>query len=125
MNTAKKILVVDDEKDIVRLLESRLTMNGFEVYTAFDGVEALKKVKEIKPDLIILDIMLPKIDGFQVCRIIKYDIDYKNIPIILLTAKASQEDQDKGKEVGADLFIVKPFESGSLISEIKKLLKME
>ncbi len=124
MGEKKKILVVDDEKDILTLLSSRLEMSGFEVSTARDGFEAIEKIKTIKPDLVILDIMLPKMDGFQVARLFKFDLDYKDIPIIFLTAKASEEDKNMAKEVGGDYYFVKPFNFQEMLQKIKDILKL-
>jgi DNA-binding response OmpR family regulator len=119
----KKILVVDDEKDLVELVSVQLEAHGFEIVTGYDGQEALDKARFEKPDLIILDIMLPKIDGYKVCRMLKFDEKYKHIPIIMFTAKSMEEDRKMGMEVGADVYITKPFEPQFLLSTIKELLK--
>lgn len=119
---AKKILIVDDEKDLVTLLKERISQAGYEVIAAYDGVEGLKLAKENKPDLIILDLMLPKMDGYMVCSLLKFDSEYKNIPIILLTARAGDSDKTKGVQAGADLYITKPFEPKALLESISKLL---
>ncbi|MDD2751850.1 MAG: response regulator [Candidatus Omnitrophica bacterium] len=119
---AKKILVVDDEPDIVKLLELRLRANGFEVATAYNGTEALDKVKDVHPDLIILDVLIPAPNGFQVCRKLKDDPKYKEIPVILLTAKTTESDQFWGMESGADKYVTKPYNAEELLQEIKKLI---
>ncbi len=119
----KKILLVDDETDFVDVVRTRLEANKYQVTPAYDGEEALAKVREERPDLIILDIVLPKINGFDVCRKLKIDNKYKDIPIILLTAKFQKSDIEFGKAMGAEAYIVKPFEPEMLIKKIKELLK--
>ncbi len=114
----KKILVVDDEIELVKVLEIRLRKEGFEVVTAADGEDALKKARKEKPDLLILDLMLPKIDGYKVCRLLKFDQKYKNIPIIMLTARVEEHDRNLGMEMGADEYITKPFEWDKLLEKI-------
>ena len=118
----KKILIADDEVQLVEMLKMRLKANGYKVLTAYDGQEALEKARNQKPDLIILDLMLPKIDGYKVCRMLKFDKNYKSIPIILLTALAQKSDEEMGSQVGADAYIIKPFEPQMLLSKIKELL---
>jgi len=120
---AKKILVVDDEPQLVELLKIRLEANDYEVLVASDGQEGLKMARNKKPDLIILDLMLPKIDGFTVCRMLKFDEKYKNIPIIMFTARAQETDKKLGREVGADEYITKPFDPQVLLKKIEDLLK--
>ena len=119
----KKILVVDDEAELVKAIKIRLELAGFEVFAAYDGHEALEKVRQNQPDLIILDLMLPKIDGFKVCRMLKFDEKYKNIPIVMLTARAQESDEKMGEEVGADGYIMKPFDHKIVLAKIKELLK--
>ena len=119
----KKILVVDDETQLVEMLKMRLKTNGYEILTAYDGREALEKARNQKPDLIILDLMLPKIDGYKVCRMLKFDEKYKSIPIILFTARVQDVDKEMGSQVGADAYIVKPFEPQVLLCKIKELLE--
>ena len=117
----KKILVVEDEMDLCNALKMRFEANGYSVDTAFDGQQALQKVRDNPPDLIILDLMLPKIDGFKVSRILKFDEKYKDIPIIMLTAKAQEKDKELGLQVGASAYIVKPFDSKDLVEKVKEL----
>jgi two-component system, OmpR family, alkaline phosphatase synthesis response regulator PhoP len=117
----KRILVVDDEKDIAQVVKLRLLANDYEVLTAHDGQAALDTAKKEKPDLIILDIMLPKMDGYKVCGLLKSDARYSKIPIIMFSAKAQAEDATLGKEVGADAYITKPFEPNALLTKIKEL----
>ncbi len=116
----KKILVVDDEKPIADILQFNLKKEGYDVYCAYDGYEALQKVEEIKPDLILLDIMLPQIDGMEVCREIRKKYD---MPIIMLTAKDSEIDKVLGLELGADDYVTKPFSSRELIARVKANLR--
>ncbi|MBK8232762.1 MAG: response regulator [Candidatus Eisenbacteria bacterium] len=118
----KRILVVDDEIYIVHILEFSLTMEGYEVVTAADGEEALKKIEEDRPDLVVLDIMMPKLDGYEVCRRIRRDEDHAQLPVILLSAKGRPVDREVGLEVGADDYIVKPFSPRRLLEKIRELL---
>jgi len=119
---SKRILVVDDEEDIVALVRIRLEAEGYEVLVASDGQQALDTAKKEMPNLIILDLMLPKIDGYKVCRMLKFDERYKKIPIILFTARSQSSDKDLGMEVGADAYLTKPFDSKVLLDSIKRLL---
>ncbi len=119
----KKILVVDDEVDLVETLTFRLEANGYEVIKAHDGQAGLDMAKKEKPDLIILDLMLPRIDGYKVCRMLKFDEKYKKIPVILFTARAQESDKKMGQEVGAEAYITKPFDPQVLLTKIKELLK--
>lgn len=119
----KKILIIDDEKDLLDAVTFRLQANGYELIGAYDGQEGLDKARKEKPDLIILDLMLPKIDGYKVCRMLKLDEKYKKIPIILFTARAQEEDKKLGRDAGADSYITKPFEPQVLLGKIKDLLK--
>jgi len=118
-----KILIVDDERDVVYAVEMQLAAHNYNVSKAFDGEEGLKKARSENPDLIILDLMLPKLDGYKVCRLLKFDEKYKQIPIVLFTAWVQEEDQKLGYEVGADAYLVKPFEPPVLLAKIKELLK--
>ena len=120
----KKILIVDDEVDLVEMVALRLEASDFEVIKAYDGQEGLDKARNEKPDLIVLDLMLPKIDGYKVCRMLKFDEKYKNIPIILFTAKVQEADKKLGVDVGADAYVTKPFESSELLNKISQLLKI-
>jgi len=120
--TSKKILIVDDEAELVGLVKIRLETAGYEVLKAFDGQEGLDKAKLEKPDLILLDIMMPKMDGYKVCGLLKMDARFKKIPIILFSAKAQKEDAELAKEIGADLYITKPFEASVLLAKIRELL---
>lgn len=117
----KKLLVVEDEIDLANALKMRFESIGYNVDTAIDGQQALQKVRDNPPDLIILDLMLPKIDGYKVSRILKFDEKYKDIPIIMLTAKAQEKDKELGLQVGASAYIVKPFDSKDLVEKVKEL----
>ncbi|MEI6631595.1 MAG: response regulator [bacterium] len=123
MASNKKILVVDDEPDILQVVVKRLISSGFEIITASDGQEALDKARKEVPDLIVLDLMLPKIDGYKVCGLLKRDSRYANIPVILFTARAQEDDMNMGKDAGADAYITKPFEPQVLLDKIKELLR--
>jgi len=122
MNSQKHILIVDDEPDLVEMVKTRLEANGYRISAAYDGQEALNKVKMEKPDLIILDIMLPKLDGYKVCGLLKADMKYNAIPIIMFTARAQESDLAMGKEAGADAYVTKPFDPVVLMDKIKGLL---
>ena len=117
-----KILVVDDEIYIVHILDFSLGMEGYEVLTALDGEQALEKARAEKPDLIVLDIMMPKLDGYETCKLLKADTATKNIPVILLSAKGRNVDQKIGFEVGADDYITKPFSPRKLVERINAIL---
>ncbi|MFJ8264043.1 response regulator YycF [Rummeliibacillus sp. NPDC094406] len=112
----KTILVVDDEKPIADILQFNLIKEGYKVFCAYDGDEALEKVEEVKPDLMLLDIMLPKRDGVEVCREVRKKYD---LPIIMLTAKDSEIDKVLGLELGADDYVTKPFSTRELIARVK------
>lgn len=120
--TKKRILVVDDEKDIVESLTLRFEAAGYEVSPAYDGQEALFKAQNENPDLIVLDLMLPKMDGYHVAKILKFDEEYKHIPIIMLTARGQAQDRQQGFNCGADAYMLKPFDSKVLMEEVKKFL---
>lgn len=122
--TKKKILVADDESDLLYAVTLQLETNGFEVLSATDGQQALEKARKGNPDLIILDLMLPKIDGFKVCRMLRLDTRYKDIPIILFSARAQESDKKAGQEVGANAYVVKPFEPKVLLGKINELLHL-
>ena len=117
-----KILVVDDEVYIVHILDFSLGMEGYEVVTALDGEEALAKAAEHKPDLIVLDIMMPGMDGYEACRRLKAGEETRGIPVILLSAKGRNVDQKQGFEVGADDYITKPFSPRKLVERINAIL---
>jgi two-component system, OmpR family, alkaline phosphatase synthesis response regulator PhoP len=117
-----KILVVDDEIYIVHILDFSLGMEGYEVVTALDGEQALERARAEHPDLIVLDIMMPKLDGYETCKMLKADDNTKQIPVILLSAKGRNVDQKIGFEVGADDYITKPFSPRKLVERINAIL---
>ena len=117
-----RILVVDDEIYIVHILDFSLGMEGYEVLTALDGEQALEKARAEKPDLIVLDIMMPKLDGYETCKRLKADAQTKDVPVILLSAKGRNVDQKVGFEVGADDYITKPFSPRKLVERINAIL---
>ncbi|MDH5186088.1 MAG: response regulator transcription factor [bacterium] len=119
---AKRILVVDDEPKVVTVIQRRLESAGYEVLAAYDGNEALSKARSENPDLIILDLILPKLNGYQVCAILKRDKSYKPIPILILTARSQEEDIEEGMRVGADEYLTKPFKNEVLLAKIEELL---
>jgi DNA-binding response OmpR family regulator len=118
----KKILVVDDEVDLVETVRFPLEMEGFDVLVSYNGEDALNQARKESPDLIILDLMLPKLDGYKVCRLLKFDERYKHIPILMLTAKTQEKDKTLGMETGANEYITKPFEMDYLMEKVKAYL---
>jgi len=120
-----KILVVDDEVRNVRLLEALLLPRGYEVVKAFNGEEALRQVQQERPDLILLDIMMPVMDGFEVCKILKDNADTRLIPVVIMTALGQREDRIKGIEAGADDFLTKPVHRDELLARIRTSLRLK
>lgn len=118
----KRILVIEDEKEMAEIIKVRLVREGYEADLAFDGEEGLYKAKLLKPDLITLDIKMPKMDGYQVCEQLKADEEYKHIPIIMLTVRASEIEKKVGFAAGSDEYIPKPYEAEDLLGKIKELL---
>ena len=118
---AKKILAVDDERHIVRLVEVNLQRAGYEVVTAYDGKEALEKVKTENPDLVVLDVMMPFMDGFEVLRNLKANPETAEIPVIMLTAKAQDADVFRGWQSGVDCYLTKPFNPMELLTFVKRI----
>jgi len=118
----KKILIADDNENIREALTYLLEDEGYKLWLAKDGADTLRKVKEVHPDILFLDIMMPEINGYDVCRTIKNDADLKNTYIIMLTAKGQVAEQERGKEVGADEYIVKPFSPMEILTKIKNIL---
>ena len=119
----RKILITEDSPTILQMLKGTLAEVGYEVISALDGQQALDMARAEKPDLIILDVMLPKIDGYKVCRMLKFDERHKEIPIIMLTGRTKESDEQLGMEVGANAYIKKPFQPETIIDKIKELLK--
>ncbi len=120
---AKIILVVDDERHIVRLVEVNLTRAGYEVVSAYDGVEALEKIEENIPDMIVLDVMMPRMDGFEVLKKLQADPKYKDIPVIMLTAKAQDADIFKGWQSGVSSYLTKPFNPKELLVFVERIFQ--
>lgn len=122
MPSKSRILVADDEPYLVRSLTFVLNKEGYDTSVARDGEEALERIREAKPDLMFLDIMMPKKDGYQVCQEVKSDPDLKDIYIIMLTAKGQQADRERALSAGADEFITKPFSPLEILARVKALL---
>jgi DNA-binding response OmpR family regulator len=118
-----RVLIVDDEPDLIRILEFGLRAAGYQVEVAADGQEGLKMAREVRPDIILLDLMLPKLDGYKVCRLLKFDDRYRQIPIIILSARTQEGDQALAIEMGANRFITKPYEFSEILAHIEALLK--
>jgi DNA-binding response OmpR family regulator len=118
----KKILVVDDEVDLVKMIQFSLELGGYKVLASYNGEDALNQARKENPDLILLDIMLPKLDGYKVCRLLKFDEKYKHIPILMMTAKTQEKDKLMGKETGANEYITKPFDMEELMQKIRTYL---
>ncbi len=119
----RKILAVDDEKHIVKLVEVNLERHGYEVITAHDGKEALQKVEEESPDLIVLDVMMPYMDGFEVLQSLRRNPSTREIPVIMLTAKAQDADVFRGWQSGVDCYLTKPFNPMELVAFVKRIFK--
>ncbi len=119
---SRRLLIVDDDQELLRGLQLRFEASGFDVITADNGLEALRRGREDHPDLIILDLMLPNMNGYEVCRLLKFDQKYRRIPVILCTARSRQEDMALGRQVGADAFVTKPFDGKALIAKAEELL---
>ena len=121
----ERLLIVDDEKDFVDTIAERLGAKGFGILRAFDGKDGLEKAHSEKPDLIILDVVMPEMNGYDVCRKLKTDENFKSIPIIMLTAKFQPNDIKFGKEVGADAYLTKPLELDVLLHKVNALLRVK
>ena len=117
-----RILLVDDEPDILKMVRLRLETAGYQVSVAADGEEGLQKAMLEHPDLMILDLMLPKLNGYEVCKALKQDPKFRSIPIILFTAMAQEKDEKAGFACGADAYMRKPFHSQELLAEVQRLL---
>ena len=118
---AKKILACDDERHIVRLIQVNLERSGYQVVTAFDGAEALKKVEAERPDLIVLDVMMPKMDGFEVLKRLQANPETREIPVIMLTTKAQDVDVFRGWSSGVSAYLTKPFNPLELLTFVKRI----
>ncbi|MDO8945432.1 MAG: response regulator [Desulfobacterales bacterium] len=120
---AQKILIVDDEPSIIVALQFLMEQNGYETLVAFSGEEAMEAVTRHRPDLILLDIMLPVVDGFEVCQRVREKPDWKDIRIVLVTALDREANVAKGLALGADAYVTKPFANADLIAKVKELLE--
>jgi DNA-binding response OmpR family regulator len=114
-----RILIVDDELDLVSVLRFGLEAEGFDVIEAGDGEEGLRRAREDRPHLMVLDLMLPKLDGYKVCRALKFDDRYKNLPIFILSARSGEQDRRLALDMGADAFISKPYDMKDLVARIR------
>lgn len=119
----KKILIVDDEQDIVESLKFVLEGNDYTCYCAYNGEDGLNMARELMPDLIILDVMMPRINGYKISRLLKFDSKYKDIPILMITARSQEEDKLIGEETGADEYITKPFDLDEVLEIVNKYLE--
>ncbi|HEY3377017.1 MAG TPA: response regulator [Armatimonadota bacterium] len=117
----KKILAVDDERHIVRLIQVNLERAGYEVVTAYDGREALKKIEEEQPDMVVLDVMMPYMDGLETLKQIRANPLTRNLPVIMLTAKAQDQDVFRGYSQGVDIYLTKPFNPMELLTFVKRI----
>ena len=122
MTQPVRILLVDDEPNILKMVGKRLEVEGYEVLTAMDGQEALKLAQTQAPALIILDVMLPKLDGYEVCTMLKHDTRSQHIPVVMFSAKAQDKDEKLGLSCGADAYITKPFKAQDLLATIQTLV---
>ena len=122
MSAKSRILIVDDEADLVAVLRVGLEIEGFDVIEASDGEEGLRLARDKKPALMLLDLMLPKLDGYKVCRALKFDERYKSMPILILSARSGEQDRRLALEMGADGFITKPYEMKDLVAKVKHKL---
>jgi DNA-binding response OmpR family regulator len=118
----KRILVVDDEVRVLAVLEKRLQTAGYEVVTAAEGYDGLKKARAVKPDMIILDLIMPNLNGYQICAMLKRDGDYKHIPILMLTARSQEKDIEEGMKMGADAYLTKPYKHEVLMAYVTELI---
>ncbi len=122
MNDKKKILIVEDDPALSQLMKLGFEKEGFEVDTASDGLIGLNKAREGMPDLIILNVMMPRMDGYHVCRFLKFDQKYMHIPIIMVTGKTQESDRQTGLETGANEYVFKPFDIKKLIATVQKYM---
>jgi DNA-binding response OmpR family regulator len=123
MNKSNSILIIEDHADIIEILKYNLAREGYELYVATDGMQGVKEAREKRPSLILLDLMLPKMDGTEVCKLLKSKPETSTIPIIMLTAKGEESDVVLGLGIGADDYVVKPFSPKELVARIKSVLR--
>jgi len=119
----EKILIIEDDANMLKLAKYNLEKHGYTVITAESGTEGLRLARQESPDLLIIDVLLPKMDGFMVCRMLRFDERFKHIPIIILTGQVTEKDEATGKEVGVDIYLKKPYEPAVLLEKVKKLLE--
>jgi two-component system alkaline phosphatase synthesis response regulator PhoP len=119
---AKKIMVIDDEPYIARVIKFKLEQEGYTVYSANDGISGLEKIRQEKPDLVLLDVMMPGLSGYEVCQKIKADTALSQIPVVILTAKGQERDREQGLSVGASDYITKPFSPNRLLELVKTMI---
>ena len=117
-----KVLIVDDEPDIVESIKFRLEVENIDCVTAINGEEGLTKARDEKPDLILLDVMMPKMNGYKMSRLLKFDANFKDIPIIMLTARTQAKDMEIGEHTGADEYVTKPFDMEELVELVMKYI---
>ncbi|HLK13694.1 MAG TPA: response regulator [Fimbriimonadaceae bacterium] len=120
---AQKVLVCDDERHIVRLIQVNLERQGYQVVTAFDGKEGLEKIRAEKPKLVVLDVMMPYMDGFEVLKNLRREPETEHLPVIMLTAKAQDKDVFEGYHYGADMYLTKPFNPMELVTFVKRIME--
>jgi two-component system alkaline phosphatase synthesis response regulator PhoP/two-component system response regulator VicR len=120
---SQKVLVCDDERHIVRLIQVNLERQGYEVVTAFDGREGLEKIRAEKPKLVVLDVMMPYMDGFEVLKNLRKEPETEHLPVIMLTAKAQDKDVFEGYHYGADMYLTKPFNPMELVTFVKRIME--
>jgi adenylate cyclase len=125
MRTPPRILIVDDNQANVKMLQTRLVADGYDVVTAADGEEGLAAAREQRPDLILLDVMMPKLDGFEVCRRLRADSEFPFVPIILVTAMADSKDVIAGLEAGGDEYLTKPIDHAALAARVRSMLRIK
>ncbi|MDQ1710090.1 MAG: hypothetical protein QOG49_1475, partial [Frankiaceae bacterium] len=118
-----RILVVDDDPDIARFIEINLRLEGYEVGTAFDGADALTQIGDLQPDLVLLDVMMPRVDGVEVCRRLRADPSTAHLPVIMLTAKSLSADKVVGLTAGADDYLIKPFDTLELVARVRSTMR--
>jgi two-component system response regulator RpaA len=122
MADRRRVLIVDDEPSIAKILRKQMEVAGFDVTVAVDGEQGLTMIREARPELVVLDVMLPKMNGHQVCAAVKQDPALKQTPILMLTAKAQRNDQDEAMKCGADAYLAKPFQLDELLGKVRGLL---
>jgi DNA-binding response OmpR family regulator len=121
---ARRILAIEDDPRVLAVLKKRLEFSGYEVVTAQDGTDGYRKARAESPDLIILDLILPGLNGYQICAMLKRDQNYRDIPVLMLTARSQERDIEEGMRVGADAYMIKPYDPNVLVARVKLLLEL-